>query len=169
MASETSDYKTSFPQVSTADTEILILGTLPGDRSLQLGEYFAHPRNRFWKIIAVISGSPVPETYPQKLDLLHTHRIGLWNVLHSATRMGSLDGAIRNEQPNDLPAFIARHEKLKVIGFDGLKPEAYYNRYFSRDADLSYLSLPSCSPANARYSLERLCSEWRILLSADKA
>ena len=169
MAFETSEYKTSFLPVSTADTEILILGTLPGDRSLQLGEYFGHPRNRFWKIIAGITGSPVPESYTQKLDLLHTHRIGLWNVLHSATRKGSLDGAIRNEQPNDLPAFIASHEKLKVIGFDGLKPEAYYNRYFSRNKDLSYLSLPSCSPANARYSLERLCSEWEILLTTDKA
>ncbi len=159
------DLKSSFPPIATADIEVLILGTLPGDRSLQLGEYFAHPRNRFWKIIAGITGSPVPETYPQKLELLHTHRIGLWNVLHSANRKGSLDGAIKNELPNDLSAFIANHENLKVVGFDGLKPEVYHNRYFSRNSRLTYLSLPSCSPANARYSLEDLCDHWKELFA----
>ena len=67
--------KTSFPPISNAETEILILGTLPGDRSLQLGEYFAHPRNRFWKIIAAITNNSLPENYAEKLDLLHRTRM----------------------------------------------------------------------------------------------
>src|SRR5690606_23367586 len=111
------------------------------------GEYFAHPRNRFWKILAAITGQALPETYSEKLELLYENNIGLWNVLHKANRKGSLDTAIRKEVPNDLPAFIASHKKLKVIGFDGRKPAAYYDKYFSRSSHLTYLPLPSCSPA----------------------
>src|SRR5690606_10655260 len=104
MSEEDPFSKTSFPPISDADTEILILGSLPGDLSLKVGEYFAHPRNRFWKIIAAITNEALPQTYPEKLELLHRNRIGLWNVLHKASRKGSLDSAISDEIPNDLPA-----------------------------------------------------------------
>lgn len=164
MDDKISDYKTSFPPISNEETEILILGTLPGDRSLQLGEYFAHPRNRFWKIIAGITGNTVPKTYSEKLELLDDHRIGLWNVLHTAERKGSLDAAIRKEVPNDLPAFIADHKKLKVIGFDGKKPAILFDKYFTRRSDLKFISLPGCSPANARCDLETLTDKWAELL-----
>lgn len=165
MAKTPQNIKTSFPPISTAETEILILGTLPGDNSLHHGEYFAHPRNRFWKVIAAITGQAVPETYAGKLELLYENKIGLWNVLYSAERKGSLDSAIRKQVPNDLPAFIARHRNLKVIGFDGLKPATFYDKYFTRSRELTYLSLPSCSPANARFNLEDLSKEWAALLA----
>lgn len=158
MASE--HYKTSFPPVSNAETEVLILGTLPGDRSLQAGEYFAHPGNRFWKIIAAITNNPLPKNYVEKLELLYSNRIGLWNVLHKADRKGILDTAIQNEMPNDIPAFIATHEKLKMIAFDGLKAEIFYDKYYTRGSDLTYISLPGCSAANARFNLEALCDKW---------
>lgn len=160
MSVEKLNLKTSFPPVSNAETEILILGTFPGDRSLQLGEYFAHPRNRFWKIIAAITNNPLPKNYSKKLELLHSNRIGLWNMLHKAEREGSLDAAIQNEVPNELPAFITKHKKLRVIAFDGQKPEAFHDKYFTRRDNLTYISLPSCSPANARFNLEALCEKW---------
>lgn len=154
------NFKTSFPPISNADTEVLILGTLPGDKSLKSGEYFAHPRNRFWRIISVITNNPVPQEYQEKLDLLNRTGIGVWNVLHKAHRKGSLDTAIQNAVPNDIPGFIAQHKKLKVIGFDGLKAEALFDKYFTRRSDLTYISLPGCSPANARFNLEALCEKW---------
>jgi len=162
---ELQNLKSSFPPISDPEIEILILGTLPGDQSHQLGEYFANPRNRFWKIISTISSKPIPETYSEKVILLLENKIGVWNVLLKAERKGSLDSAIKNEVPNDLLSFIANHPKLRVIGFDGLKPEAYYDKYFTRRSDLTYLSLPSCSPANARCSLQTLCEKWAELLS----
>lgn len=158
-------YKTSFSPISNSETKVLILGTLPGDRSLQLGEYFAHPRNRFWKIIAAITHNPVPQNYNQKLELLHQTGIGVWNVLHSASRKGSLDSAIQDEVPNDITGFITQHKYLKVIGFDGLKAEALYNKYFTRKNDIKYVSLPACSPANARFNLTALCNRWQEILS----
>lgn len=164
MSSEKLSFKTSFPPISNSETEILILGTLPGDTSLQSGEYFAHPRNRFWKIIAGITNNPVPENYSEKLNLLHRTKIGVWNVLHKAHRNGSLDTSIRYEVPNDLHGFLESHKKLKVIGFDGLKAEALFDKYFTRSSDLTYISLPGCSPANARFNLEALCKRWSEIL-----
>lgn len=167
MAKKQSDFKTSFPPVSDSETEILILGTLPGDRSLQSGEYFAHPRNRFWKIISAITNNPLPESYPEKINLLHRTKIGVWNVLHKARRKGSLDTAIQNEVPNDLTTFIATHKNLKVIAFDGRKAEALFDKHFSRGKDLTFISLPGCSPANARFNLEALCERWIRMLNFD--
>lgn len=156
--------KSSFPPVAGKGIKVLILGTLPGDLSLRTGEYFAHPGNRFWKIISAITGEPLPREYPEKLKILHRHSIGVWNVLQQAERKGSLDHAIRNETPNDLSAFISAHKELEVIGFDGLKPAAFYDKYFERRKDLRYLTLPGCSAANARYDLEALCGKWEELL-----
>lgn len=164
MAKYKLDFKTSFPPISDAETEILILGTLPGDRSLQSGEYFAHPRNRFWKIISAITNNPFPQSYSEKMNLLQRTKIGVWNVLHKAHRKGSLDSEIQNEVPNDLPAFIDRHKNLKVIAFDGKKAEALFKKHFSRRSDLTYISLPGCSPANARFSLDALCGRWAEIL-----
>ena len=164
MADKLLDLKTSFPSISNSEIEVLILGTLPGDRSLETGEYFSHPRNRFWKIIAAITGNPLPDKYSEKVDLLLQNRIGVWNVLHKARRKGSLDSAIQDEEPNALPAFIAQHKNLKVIGFDGLKAEALFDKHFTRRPELEYVALPACSPANARYNLETLCAKWSQLL-----
>ena len=164
MSEEDPFSKTSFPPISDANTEILILGSLPGDQSLKAREYFAHPRNRFWKIIAAITNEALPRTYPEKLELLHRNRIGLWNVLNKASRKGSLDSAISDGIPNDLPAFMAEHKKLKVVAFDGIKPETLYDRHFSRRSDLAYFRLPGCSPANARFDLKTLCERWAEIL-----
>lgn len=164
MKSQLKYFKKSLPAISQPDTEVLILGTLPGDRSLEKNEYFAHTGNRFWKIIAAITKNPVPESYSEKLELLKKNKIGLWNVLHKATRKGSLDMAIKNEVLNDIPGFVKNHQKLKVIGFDGEKAAALYDKNFSREKDITYITLPGCSAANARFDLEKLCNIWRKIL-----
>lgn len=157
--------KTSFDPISNSDTSILILGTMPGDKSLELGEYYGHPRNRFWKIISTITDNDLPLTYSDKKALLLKTKIGIWDVAHKATRKGSLDSAIENEEPNDLDNFIAKHKNLKVIGFNGTKSQALFDKYFDRKSDLKYISLPSTSPANTGIDFDSICKLWRQILT----
>ncbi|SDZ15390.1 DNA-deoxyinosine glycosylase [Tindallia californiensis] len=161
-ASET--IKTSFAPISNKDTTILILGSMPGDKSLELGEYYGHPRNRFWKIIAIITGNELPLTYSEKKAMLLRSTIGVWDVAHKAKRKGSLDSAIKDDEPNDLESFMAEHRHLKVIGFNGKKAESLYDKYFDRKSGINYFSLPSTSPANAGIDFESICNKWRHIL-----
>lgn len=158
------DLKTSFAPIATPNITILILGTLPGDRSLELNEYYGHPRNRFWKIIASITKNELPLNYPEKKHLLERSTIGVWDVAHKAIRKGSLDSAIMQEEANDLDGFIAEHKNLQSIGFNGIKAEKLFNKYFSRLPMLTYILLPSSSPANAGISFDDLCKAWSRLL-----
>ena len=157
--------KTSFDPISNADTTILILGTMPGDKSLELGEYYGHSRNRFWKIISTITNNGLPLTYSDKKELLLKSKIGIWDVAHNAIRKGSLDSAIKGEEPNDLDNFISRHKNLKIIGFNGTKSEALFDKYFERKSDLKYISLPSTSPANTGIDFDNICKLWRQILT----
>lgn len=157
--------KKSFDPIANSDTSILILGTMPGDKSLELAEYYGHSRNRFWKIISTITDNDLPLTYTDKKALLFKTKIGLWDVVHKANRNGSLDTAIEDEEPNDLDNFIATLPNLKVIGFNGAKSEALFDKYFDRKSGIKYISLPSTSPANTGIDFDNLCKRWRQLLA----
>ena len=156
--------KTSFDPISNTNTTILILGTMPGDKSLELGEYYGHSRNRFWKIISTITNNDLPLSYSDKKALLLKSQIGIWDVAHKVNTKGSLDSAIEDEKPNDLDNFFARHKNLKVIGFNGTKSQALFDKYFDRKSDLKYISLPSTSPANTGIDFYSICKLWRQLL-----
>ncbi len=119
----------------------LILGTLPGDKSLELEEYYGHSRNRFWKIIATITENDLPLSYSDKKELLIKSKIGIWDVVHKANRKGSLDNDIKDVEQNDLEGFIARHKNLKVIGFNGKKSQALFDKYFKRKNDIKYIKV----------------------------
>lgn len=157
--------KTSFPPISNAETTILILGTMPGDKSLELGEYYGHARNRFWKIISTITNNDLPLAYSGKKELLLKSGIAVWDVAHKANRKGSLDSAIKDEEPNDLDNFITRHKHLKIIGFNGKKSETLFDKYFERRNGIKYISLPSTSPANAGIDFDNICKLWRQILN----
>lgn len=156
--------KTSFPPISNENSRILVLGSLPGDKSLELGEYYGHPRNRFWKILSTITNKELPTAYAEKKEFLFKSGIGVWDVAHKATRKGSMDSAMKDEEPNDLDAFIANHKNLTVIGFNGKKAELLFNKFFKRQSSLRYVSLPSSSPANAGINFEDICTSWSRLL-----
>lgn len=159
------EIKNSFPPIADKEIKILILGSLPGEKSLEMQQYYAHPQNRFWKIIAQITNSNLPINYEEKLNLLRKNKIGVWDVVHSAKRIGSLDTNILDEIPNELETFIENHSKLKTIAFNGSKSRKLYDKYFKRNPNIKYLALPSTSPANATYNFERLCQSWiQILL-----
>ena len=157
--------KTSFDPISNSDTTILILGTMPGDKSIKLGEYYGHSRNKFWKIISTITDNDLPITYSDKKTLLLKTQIGIWDVVHKAIRKGSLDSAIENEQPNEISDFIKRHNNLKVIGFNGIKSQVLYDKYFERESGIKYILLPSTSPANTGLDFDSICRKWKQILN----
>lgn len=156
--------KVCFDPISNKNTRIMILGSLPGDKSLELGEYYGHSRNRFWKILSTITAKTLPATYAEKKEFLLQSGIGVWDVAHKAKRSGSLDSTIKDEEPNDLNSFVAEHKNLQVIGFNGKKAELLFNKFFKRQSGLRYVSLPSSSPANAGINFEDICSAWKLLL-----
>jgi len=155
------DLKKSFKPISFPDTEILILGTAPGDKSIELGEYYGHSRNRFWKIIAKITGNSLPKNYDEKKNLLKKTKIGVWDVAHYVERKGSLDSSIKKVAPNDLNKFIKEHKKLKIIAFNGKKAENLYDKFFVRNSLIKYVSLPSSSPANTGFGNNEIVEVWK--------
>ena len=147
--------------------EILILGSMPGIRSLDQQQYYAHPQNRFWRIMAeIFHHGAIPETYEHKLSLLLANKIALWDVVHSCKREGSLDSNITNEKVQDFHSFLSTYPNIHTICFNGNKAFTSYQRHVGMlFADrINYCALPSTSPANARWTFEKLLVEWRKAL-----
>ena len=139
--------KRSFPPVADGQTRLLILGSLPGEASLAAGRYYAHPQNAFWRLLGqVFSLDLAALDYDARLQALLDHGVGLWDVVAGAQRQGSLDGAIRAAEANDLSEFIGRLPRLRAIGFNG-KTAARLGRLALGDTPLTLIDLPSSSPA----------------------
>lgn len=160
-------FKQSFLPIQNNDIEVLILGSLPGDRSLQAQEYYAHPQNRFWKLIQRIFNITDFHSYSEKLNILLENRIGLWDVCAQAKRKGSMDLDILEEIPNDLTTFFSQHPHLYTIIFNGQKARKVFDKHFKKADQYQYYTLPSTSPANAQYSLEKLLLEWQLIFKKD--
>src|SRR5687768_15614368 len=140
--------KHCFPPVVDARTRVLVLGSLPGEESLARGQYYANPRNQFWRLIGgVIGADLVPLDYEQRLAALRAAGVGLWDTVGSATRRGSLDGNIRDERANDLAELASALPELRAVGFNGGKSAALGMRRLAGDTRLALLPLPSSSPA----------------------
>ena len=154
----------SFPPLIYKDAEILILGSLPGKKSIELKEYYGHPRNRMWKILCAITNCDLPTDYDFKKIFLQKNKIGLWDVASSAERKGSLDSNIKKETPNHVDRLLLDFPSIKVIGFNGKKSESMYNKFFKLNKSIKYVSLPSSSPANMAISFEDICLRWKVLL-----
>ena len=152
--------KKSLLPISAPDSTILILGTLPGEKSLELQQYYAHPRNRFWKFLENAYNSNVPINYAEKIKWLKNNKIALWDVAHSAERLGSLDANMKQVEPNDLIDFLGKYPSIQRIAFNGQKAEKLYDKYFTRTASYSFISLPSSSPANTRFTYAQLQADW---------
>ncbi len=158
-------YKKSFAPLAGEEPRVLILGSLPGDESLRQGQYYAHARNRFWKIIAALTDTPCPRSYEEKKAMLAANHIALWDVARSASRNGSLDANIKNELPNDLAGFIREHPSLRVVAFNGQKTEKMFRKHFPDLAgNIKTLSLRSTSPANAKFSDLEMLEDWKRIL-----
>jgi TDG/mug DNA glycosylase family protein len=140
--------KRSFPPVVDERTRVLVLGSLPGEESLALSQYYGNPRNHFWRLMsAVIGRELVPHSYEERLIALLDAGVGLWDTVGAATRRGSLDGAIRLRRPNALPELVARLPALRVVGFNGGKSAALGTKQLAGESHLQLVPLPSSSPA----------------------
>lgn len=137
--------KYSFAPIVDSSCCVLILGSMPGEESLRLQQYYGHPRNSFWRIICEELQN---EPYDQKCRFLLEHNLALWDVLQSAERKGSLDSAIKNEAPNELDKFLRQYKNITHILFNGGKAKSSFQKYF-KELYLKYncTQLPSTSPA----------------------
>ena len=141
-------HKHSFPPIVDDRTRLLVLGSLPGETSLAEARYYAHPRNHFWRLIGEVAGLDlVGMTYEGRLRALRAAGIGLWDVVGSALRAGSLDAAIRDHRANDLVKLAESLPRLRAIGFNGAKAASIGAKLLAGRIDLSLVALPSSSPA----------------------
>ena len=164
MLIKNSDFSKSFEPVIFNDTEILVLGSLPGKKSIELNQYYGHPRNRMWNILSKIINSEISTNYASKKIFLKKYKIGLWDVAHSAERKGSLDSNIKKEIPNNIQLLLTDYPSVKVIGFNGKKSETMFYKFFKPLPHIKYVSLPSSSPANMAISFKDICIKWSELL-----
>ena len=155
--------KRAFDPVVDARTRLLVLGSLPGDASLKASQYYGHPRNGFWRLIGGAVGSDlVALPYPDRLDALRLAGVGLWDVIASAERPGSLDTAIRNAEAADLNRLIGRLPALRAVGFNGATASRLGRRSLGPHPGLALLDLPSSSPAYTRPLAEKAAA-WAVL------
>jgi hypoxanthine-DNA glycosylase len=158
-------HKRSFPPVTNAHTQILILGSLPGDASLAQSQYYAHPQNKFWHLVGDTIGIELTALeYQKRLSVLLEHQIGLWDVIANARRIGSLDSDIREHIHNDLRALADTLPGLNTIAFNGGTAAKLGMKVLGQRAeDYRILLLPSSSPAHAALSYEQKFNAWRQL------
>lgn len=142
-----------------SDSEILILGSFPSVKSREQAFYYAHPQNRFWRVLAGSFGDSVPESLPEKQALLMRRRIALWDVIESCEIRGSSDSSIKNAVPTDVSRLLAETSVKRII-LNGKTAERLFWKFHS-ELSVPTVSLPSTSPANASFTLERLIKEWR--------
>ena len=147
------------PPFYNSDSEILILGSFPSVKSRETGFFYGHPQNRFWKVLAALTREEVPQTIEEKKALLLRNRIALWDVIGSCEMEGSSDASIRNVVPNDLRV-ILDHAQIRTICVNGKTAYRYYEKYTRQQTGREAVCLPSTSPANAAWSLEKLQAEW---------
>lgn len=155
----------SFDPVVSENARVLILGSMPGERSLAAAEYYAHPRNAFWKIMQAVAGIDPAASYEQRLQALKDRGIALWDVLHSCHREGSLDAAIKrgSVKVNDFDTFFRDHPGICIVLFNGATSERYYKLYVPpgiQDGKITHIRMPSTSPAHAAVSLEQKIKQW---------
>ncbi len=155
----------SFRPLIGNDAEILILGTMPGNTSLQQHEYYAYKHNHFWKLIYAVFDQPPQAGYPAKVKYIKDNKIALWDVLSKCRRDNtSADTAIRREIPNNITKLLAEHSSIRDIFFNGKQAEKYFHKYFKGPFKQRLHLLPSTSPANAQYTFEQKLRSWRIIL-----
>lgn len=147
-------------------SRVLVLGTMPSPASREVGFYYGHPQNRFWKVLAALFGETVPESNEERTALLLAHHLALWDVLASCTIEGASDASISDPASNDL-GIILNAAPIKLVATTGLKAAALYRRFNGPLAEgLPHIALPSTSPANARMSLEDLVAAYQPLKDA---
>ena len=150
------------PPLYDENSKILILGSFPSVKSREQGFFYGHPQNRFWKVTSAVFCEDTPRTIEEKKTFLLRNRIALWDVIGSCDIEGSSDSSIRNVSANDL-SVILEHADIRQIYVNGQTAYKYYRKYSEKVTGRSAICLPSTSPANAAWSLERLTEAWNCI------
>ncbi|AWG26177.1 DNA-deoxyinosine glycosylase [Flavobacterium kingsejongi] len=158
--------KKAFAPIVNPDSKILILGTMPGEKSLELQEYYGNRGNSFWKLLFTLFDQEVTYDYTIKKALLKTHHIALWDVLEFCERTGSLDSNIKNEIANDFNTFYKQYPQIEHVFFSSKNAAKYYDEYVGRHTGIQYTTLPSPSGANASKSFLQKLEEWKAIYEA---
>ena len=151
----------NIPPLYDKNSKILILGSFPSVKSREAEFFYGHPQNRFWKVVSAILRCECPVTVEEKRKMLLSHHIAVWDVIKSCEITGSSDSSIKNVVPNDLSE-IFKTADIKAVFTNGTASYNMYNKYIKSP---EAIKLPSTSPANAAYSLERLIGEWSKIIS----
>ncbi len=144
------------------NSKILILGSFPSVKSREAGFFYGHPQNRFWKVTAAVFDAEVPKTIEEKKEFLLKNHIAVWDVIHSCDIVGSSDSSIKNVVANDLNV-ILKSADICQIYVNGKKAEELYNKYIFPQIQREAICLPSTSPANAAWSVDRLTEVWKCI------
>ena len=151
-----------FEPVWDARARVLVLGTLPSVKSREENFYYGHPRNRFWKLLALLFGAPEPRSVEEKKALLLENGVALWDVVRACDIRRSADGTIRNAAPNDIRPILDGAD-IRLICANGAKAKELYDRLILPVTGRAALRLPSTSPANAALTLDALAEAWRVI------
>ncbi|GGP01598.1 DNA-deoxyinosine glycosylase [Cloacibacterium rupense] len=154
----------SFPPIINKDSKILILGSIPGVKSLEMQQYYAHPQNKFWKIICEIFNEDFTIDYTERIKILEKHYIALWDVIDSCERKGSLDSEIRNEEANKIEELLQNFPNIKAVFCNGQKSHKNLIKILGKNFRLPIVVLPSTSPAYAGLSYFEKLKSWFIIL-----
>ena len=152
-----------FPAVYDRASCVLLLGSIPSPKSREVGFYYGHPQNRFWKVLAAVLGEPLPDTIPQKKAMLKKHHIALWDVLESCTIVGASDTSIEDAVPNKISELV-KATRVERIFCTGATAHRLYQKYCAADVGIDAVKLPSTSPANCAVSFEKLVEAYRKIL-----
>ena len=156
----------SFAPVAGKDARVLILGSMPGGESLRQQQYYAHPRNAFWRIMGTLFDFSAELPYEERLNRLKLHHVALWDSLAGCERTGSLDSRIRSPEPNDIPGLLEKYPTIRTIFCNGGASCRFLKQYHGglfEKPGLEILQLPSTSPAAAMYSFPEKLKCWTIV------
>lgn len=150
------------PPLFWDNSKVLILGSFPSVKSREQAFFYGHSQNRFWKVISAIFGLKLPQTIEEKKQLIKNCNLALWDVIASCEIIGSDDSSIKNVVPNDIEE-ILKITKIERIFVNGKTAEKYYKKYIEKKVNIKAVCLPSTSPANAAYSLDKLIEKWSVI------
>ncbi|UFK97802.1 DNA-deoxyinosine glycosylase [Kaistella faecalis] len=152
----------SFPPVVSKKSKILILGSVPGVKSLEMQQYYAHPQNQFWRIIFELLGKDFSGDYETRIETIRKNNIALWDVIDTCEREGSLDTKIRNEEHNDITKMLNNHPSINVIFCNGQKSFKNLKKILGKESEIPVFVLPSTSPLHT-ISFDKKLKEWEII------
>lgn len=160
------------PPIIDETTTVIVVGSMPGKQSLEKQQYYGNPRNHFWPIIGQLFQTTVPEQYDKRLQLLRAHGIGVWDVIQSCERQGSLDATIKNEQPNDFSQLFHQYPQIQAVLFNGGKAFDVFKKKVGLDClnGRAFYKMPSTSPIPGKNikTFEQKIDDWHILLNYSK-